>query len=31
LLAGGTSIARGDLSRIDVDVAGGKALVSIRV
>jgi hypothetical protein len=31
LLAGGTSITRTDLSRIDVDVAGGRTLLSIRI
>jgi predicted anti-sigma-YlaC factor YlaD len=31
LLAGGTSIARGDLARVEVDVAGGRRLLSIRI
>jgi hypothetical protein len=31
LLAGGTSIMRGDLARIDVDVVGGRKLVSIKI
>ncbi|MGN6795200.1 MAG: anti-sigma factor family protein [Streptosporangiaceae bacterium] len=31
LLAGGTSIMRGDLARIDVDVVGGHNLVSIKI
>jgi hypothetical protein len=31
LLAGGTSIKSADLSRIDVEVVGGKTLVSIRI
>jgi Putative zinc-finger len=31
LLAGGTSISLGDLARIDVDVTGGRRLVSIKI
>jgi hypothetical protein len=31
MLAGGTSIMRGDLSRIDVDVVGGRTLLSIKI
>jgi hypothetical protein len=31
LLAGGTSVMRGDLARIDVDVVGGRKLVSIKI
>jgi len=31
LLAGGTSIMRDDLARIDVDVVGGRRLVSIKI
>jgi hypothetical protein len=31
LLAGGTSVMRPDLARIDVDVVGGRKLVSIKI
>ncbi|HEX6931030.1 MAG TPA: zf-HC2 domain-containing protein [Streptosporangiaceae bacterium] len=31
LLAGGTSIMRSDLARVDVDVVGGRRLLSIRI